>query len=114
MRQAELEGEAIVAGDKDEIEENRRRHVNIEDGLVIEQERVKRVDHEQRVSLLPRGNPLRKIEAAKQQKHLPDMPGTDMPLREHDVVGHQQQTGDRRVKTRRDVGEEAIGEPERQ
>jgi hypothetical protein len=113
LRHSELESETIVAAGKDEIQENGRRHVNVEDRLVIEKKRVKGVDDQQRVSLPARGDALREIKPAEQQKHLPHMPSPHMPLREHDVVGHQQQAGDRRVKPRRDLGEEAVGEPER-
>jgi hypothetical protein len=110
--QTELDGDTIIASHKDEIQENRHRHVNIEDGLVVEQEHVKRVDDEQRIRLLARGNAMREVKVAKQQEYLPNMPQPNMPLREGDVVGHQQQACDRRVKPRRYLGEEAIGEPE--
>ena len=40
------------------------------------------------------------------------MPDSDTPLREHDVVGHQQQARDHCVEPRRHIGEEAVGEPE--
>jgi hypothetical protein len=64
--------------------------------------------------VVSRGNALRQIEAAKQQEHLPSLPHAYVPLREHDVVGHQQQACDGRVKPRRYLGEKAIGKPEPQ
>ena len=75
---------------------------------------MERVDHQQRAGLLLVGNAVREVKAAEQQQRLPDVPEPDMPLREHDVVGQQQQARHHGVKPRRYVGKETIDEPERQ
>src|SRR6266508_3053846 len=51
LRQAELDGKAKVAAGKDEIQKYDRCHVNVEYGLVVEEERAKRVHHKQRARL---------------------------------------------------------------